>query len=251
MTTGHATIDAFFSCDSMEPEGADAHYTETLVRLPGIGTRYERPAIPAEATRAQFSLPRERALLLCPQSLFKIHPDNDALFAEVLSRNPDAILVLIAGRHPAITDQFMRRLMRVFEQQGLAVQQRTRLIAQVGHDDYLRLNLVCDAMLDTLHWSGGNTSLDALACGLPIVTLPGAFMRGRQSAGMLSLMGITELIARDRDDYLAIAARLVAEPAWRRDLAARIRAAHGRLFNVSDGIERLQALLQVEALQSR
>ena len=64
-------------------------------------------------------------------------------------------------------------------------------------------------------------------------------------------MGITELIARDRDDYLAIAARLVAESAWRRDLAARIRAAHGRLFNVSDGIERLQALLQVEALQSR
>ena len=78
-------------------------------------------------------------------------------------------------------------------------------------------------MVDTLHWSGGNTSLDALACGLPVVTLPGAFMRGRQSAGMLSLLGVPELIARDRADYVSLASRLIAEPAWRRSLADRIR----------------------------
>jgi predicted O-linked N-acetylglucosamine transferase (SPINDLY family) len=27
-------------------------------------------------------------------------------------------------------------------------------------------------MLDSVHWSGGNTSIDAIAAGLPIVTLP-------------------------------------------------------------------------------
>ena len=42
MTTGHPTIDAFVSCEVMEPQGAEAHYTEALVRLPGIGTRYSR-----------------------------------------------------------------------------------------------------------------------------------------------------------------------------------------------------------------
>ena len=87
------------------------------------------------------------------------------------------------------------------------------------------LALVHDAMIDTLHWSGGNTSLDGLACGLPIVTLPGAYMRGRQSAGMLGLLGLPELVAHDRADYLAIAARLVRDAGWRRELTARIPAA--------------------------
>ena len=54
------------------------------------------------------------------------------------------------------------------------------VLPAVPHDDYQRVNLACDAMLDTLHWSGGNTTLDALACGLPVVTLPGAFMITRQ-----------------------------------------------------------------------
>jgi CRISPR-associated protein Csy1 len=244
VTSGHATIDAFISCAAMEPEGAQAHYTESLVQLPAIGTRYERVNLPGSATRQQFGLPEKRALLLCPQSLWKIHPDNDALFAEVLAANPDALLVLFAGRHPAVTDQFMRRLGRTLGEHGLAIRERVRVLPQVGHDDYLRANLVCDAMLDTLHWSGGNTSLDALACGLPIVTLPGAFMRGRQSAGMLGLVGAHELIARDRADYLTISARLAADGPWREKLSARIRAEQGRLFDVPDAIDALQRLLQ-------
>jgi predicted O-linked N-acetylglucosamine transferase (SPINDLY family) len=105
-------------------------------------------------------------------------------------------------------------------------------------------------MIDTLHWSGGNSSLDALACGLPVVTLPGAFMRGRQSAGMLDLLGVPELIAADRSAYLGLAARLAGDEVWRRELAARIGAAQSRLFDVSDAIDRLQLLLQADDILS-
>ncbi|MGH8714591.1 MAG: tetratricopeptide repeat protein, partial [Casimicrobiaceae bacterium] len=69
VTTGHATIDAFVSCAAMETADAPSHYTEKLVLLPGIGTRYELPSLPAAGTREQFSLPADRCLLLCPQSL--------------------------------------------------------------------------------------------------------------------------------------------------------------------------------------
>jgi CRISPR-associated protein Csy1 len=243
VTTGHATIDAFISCAAMEPENAQEHYSERLIMLPGIGTRYQRLPVPADGTRQQFALPDGRTLLLCPQSLWKIHPDNDALFAELLAANPNAMLVLFAGKHPAITDTFMRRLERAFAERGLALRERALMLPQVGHDDYLRINRLCDAMLDTLHWSGGNTSLDALACGLPVVTLPGDFMRGRQSAGMLGLLGVNELVARDRDDYFAIAARLIRDPAWRRELAARIRAAESKLFDTQGATRTLQAFL--------
>jgi len=250
VTTGHPTIDAFVSCEPMEPEGAEAHYTETLVKLPGIGTRYPKLDLPRDASRARFGLPEDRTLLLCPQSLWKIHPDNDLLFSELLAANAAALLVLFEGRHSAVGAQFTRRLERVLAEHGLAMRERVRVLPQVGHDDYLRINLVCDAMLDTLHWSGGNTSLDALACGLPIVTLLGAFMRGRQTAGMLRLLGVPELIARNRADYLALAARLVADPSWRRELSQRIRAGEGCLFDVPDAIAPLQTLLQTGALAS-
>src|SRR5262249_12107403 len=158
------------SCDLMEPEDAQSHYTEPLVKLPGIGTRYEAPDVPQEASRERFGLPADRPLLLCPQSLWKIHPDNDALFAEILAANPAALLVMFQGRHPAVEGQFMRRLGRALDEHGVSLRERSRVLPMVGHDDYLRVNLICDAMLDTLYWSGGNTSLDALACCLPIVT---------------------------------------------------------------------------------
>ncbi len=114
VTTGHATIDEFISCAAMEPPDAQAQYTEQLRLLPGIGTSYARPEVPADASRAALNLPAEATLLLCPQSLFKIHPDNDALFADILHAIPGALLILFSGRHPAVTDQFMRRLERVF-----------------------------------------------------------------------------------------------------------------------------------------
>jgi CRISPR-associated protein Csy1 len=98
-------------------------------------------------------------------------------------------------------------------------------------------------MLDTLHWSGGNTTLDALACGLPVVTLPGAFMRGRQSAAMLRAVGAGELIARDSDDYRGIAARVVGDRAFRLRMAQTIRGGLGELFDRPEPVRAFAELL--------
>jgi CRISPR-associated protein Csy1 len=231
VTSGHATIDAFVTCAQMEPPDADAHYVEQLIRLPGIGTCYRRPALPDRVGRAQLGLPEDRVLLLCPQSLFKVHPDNDDLFARVLAENPAATLVLFDGRHPHVTTRFTDRLMRAFEQRGVSIGERLIVLPPAPHIDYLRINMACDAMLDTLHWSGGNTTIDALACGLPVVTLPGAFMRGRQSAAMLRIVGAGELVAATQDDYRSIAARLIGDPAWRDRMATVIREGAGALFD--------------------
>ena len=226
VTTGHPTIDVFLSSAAMEPADATSHYTEKLVALPGIGTRYRAPEAPADATRERCGLPADVPLLLCPQSLFKIHPDNDALFARVLDAAPAAMLVGFEGRDTGLTARYRMRLA------GAGVPaHRLLLLPQCAHHDFLRINAVCDAMLDTLHWSGGNTSLDALACGLPIVTLPGTFMRGRQSAGMLRLMGIDELVAQDAADYVRIVVRLLDDNAWRESISSRIRAAQARIFD--------------------
>jgi CRISPR-associated protein Csy1 len=209
----------------MEPAEGASHYTERLVTLPGIGTRYAAPAARA-GDRARIGLPADAPLLLCPQSLFKIHPGNDALFARVLDAVPGSLLVLYEGRDPALTARFRARLARA----GIP-EARLRFLAQRSHEEFLAVNESCDVMLDTLRWSGGNTSLDAIASGLPIVTLPGAYMRGRQSAGMLETMGLHELVASDGDDYVRKAAAVATDAAYRRELSSKIVGMRERIFD--------------------
>jgi CRISPR-associated protein Csy1 len=143
--------------------------------------------------------------------LFKIHPENDDLIARVVASDSSITLVLFAERYPSMTHAFMRRLALSFERHGLSLRERARVLPRVSHEDYLRVNLACDLMLDTLHWSGGNTTLDAIACGLPLVTLPGKYMRGRQSAAMLRLIGLPELIAGDAAEFVRIAGDLAGD----------------------------------------
>lgn len=235
MTPGHRNIDYYLSCAEMEPENAQQHYSEKLSLLPGMGTRYATPESPtkdiAQKKREDFLLPADKTLYLLPQSLFKIHPDNDALITALLKQDPNGVLVMFAAPYEAWTQAFVTRLSLAFAKAGIATAGRVKVLPSMSHDDYKRVNQLCDVMVDTLYWSGGNTSLDALAMGLPMVTLRGEFMRGRQSAAMLSLMGLDELIAKDEADYLRIALRLGTDPVYRRSMADRIAKNRDKIFN--------------------
>ncbi len=234
VTPGHKTIDYFLSCAAMEPPGAQAHYNERLLLLPGIGTRYERPHISATVKgkkRDNYELPEDRHLYLFPQSLFKIHPANDRLIVSVLANDENATLVMFAGQNQDITQRFVARLAIAFAEQGVSQQGRVKILPAVSHDDYKQINRLCDVMLDSLYWSGGNTSLDALAMGLPIVTLPGELMRGRQTMAMLKLLGLDELIANSNEDYLKIALRLATDKPYRQQISERIIANQAQLFD--------------------
>jgi predicted O-linked N-acetylglucosamine transferase (SPINDLY family) len=243
VTTGHANMDVFLSSEAMEPPGAQSHYTERLVTLPGLGTCYPRPTVPEPASRASLGLPEDAILYLFPQSLFKIHPDNDALLVEILAREPRAVIVMFQSRFAPITQQYIERLTRRFAGRGLATAGRVRMMPNMGHAEYLRVNLACDVMLDSLYWSGGNTSLDAIACGLPVVTRPVGLMRGRQSAGMLSIMGLDELVAGDDEAWIETALRLGRDAGHRAAVRGLISERSDRLFGQEAPVRALEAFL--------
>ncbi len=246
VTPGHRMIDYFVSCAAMEPPDAQSHYNERLLTLSGIGTRYEKPRLSAEVaakTRRDYQLPEEARLYLFPQSLFKIHPANDKLLVAAMANDPQGVLVMFAGQNDAITQKFVARLLAAFVAIGLPSQGRVKILPSVRHDDYKRINQLCDLMLDTLHWSGGNTSLDALAMGLPIVTLPGQFMRGRQTMAMLKLLTVEELIASSTDAYLSIANKLATDREYRNQISHRILHNQARLFDDTKPTQELGKLL--------
>jgi predicted O-linked N-acetylglucosamine transferase (SPINDLY family) len=110
--------------------------------------------------------------------------------------------------------------------------------------DYWNLNLVSDVFLDSLGWSGGLTSLEAIACGLPIVTLPGKFMRGRHSYAMLTQLGSTETIASDETNYVDIAVRLGLNHNLRETLGKKIAANYERLYSDLLNVRALEWFLE-------
>lgn len=245
VTTGHATIDYFFSSSEMEPVDADAHYREQLVRLPGIGTDYtppswQEPKSMAEA-REELGLPKDRKLYFFPQSIYKIHPDNDDLLAEILREDPRGLLVLFPGHTGETTDQYLGRLAARLKSQGMDVHDRVLVLPIMSRQTYMRVNAACDVMLDSLHWSGGNTSLDAFAASLPVVTLPGAFMRGRQTLGMLKSMSILDLVVDAKQAYVELATTIANDSKARCDFVERIKTQRRKLFHERAAIEAMAA----------
>jgi len=243
-TTGLQNVDWFLSSREMEPEGAQADYSEKLALLPGLGTRYAVPAGEEPGTRADFGLPEGKRLYLVPQSIFKIHPDNDAILAEVLARDPQGCIVMFAANYDVLTDRFVARISLELRKRGLEVADRFIFLPYMTHGAYLRLNRLCDVMLDTVHWSGGNTSLDALAGGLPVVTLPGTIMRGRQSMAMLTILGVPELVASSAEGYVDLAVAVASDAARREALSASITRNHGALFDRDEPVDAFNDFLE-------
>jgi len=243
VTTGMDTIDYFLSADACEPDNAAEHYSERLVRLPNLGCYLDPPAATPRS-----NLPTdagEEFRFLCVQSADKLHPAHDALFARVLQANPHARLDVLCNAETAGTvDALAVRLHTEFSRHGIDFQSRCRIHAKLPIAEYQRFLDGADACLDSLDFSGGITSLDSLWRDLPIVTLPGPLMRGRQSYGMLKLLGLDELIAADLDDYVRIATRLAQDAKWRGALAQRIQAAKGRLYRDEDVIHALATFLR-------
>ncbi|MFA5684270.1 MAG: tetratricopeptide repeat protein [Lysobacteraceae bacterium] len=242
MTSGMDSIDYFLSPDSMEPEDAQAHYSERLQRLPGVGVCMPARRDPTPGkTRADFDLEEQQVVFTSPQSLWKYRPGDEHAFARVAAGVDNAIVLFVEEGMPARTRTFTTRLRAACDAAGVDFDTRMRISPRRKYADYLALLQLSDAFLDSFHWSGGVTTFDALALGVPVVTLPGTRMRGRQSYGMLKELGIEDTIAKDVDDYVRIAHRLGKDAAWRQDISGRILANHARLFDDQRSIHALEA----------
>jgi predicted O-linked N-acetylglucosamine transferase (SPINDLY family) len=116
-------------------------------------------------------------------------------------------------------------------------------LPRLGQGAFIAATGQCDIFLDSINWSGGNTTLESLAHDLPIVTLPGPLMRGRHSTAILRMMGVTETIAETVDDYVSIAVRLARDESWRHAVRARMSANKHRVFRDRECIAKLEDVL--------
>lgn len=228
VTTGLNTIDYFLSSQLMEPENGQEHYSEILICLPNIGVSYPQPEdIPNDRkTRSHYQLKEDGIIYLCVQAFFKYLPQYDYILPEIALQVPEAQFLFLRGK-----ELLTKRLDRAFAAVGLKSEDYCVFRTIPERYDYLMLNLISDVFLDTFTWSGGNTSLEAIACNLPIVTCPGEFMRGRHADSFLKMMGVTDTIAKNEADYINIAVKLGLDKTWRQEIADRLQQNQNKLFD--------------------
>jgi protein O-GlcNAc transferase len=131
-----------------------------------------------------------------------------------------------------VTRRFEKRLARAFAAEGLNWQRHCVIHPRQSQGDFLALNQQATVFLDAPGWSGNNSALEALACGLLPVTLPGPMFRMRHSLAILRRIGLDDaLVARDADDYVARVVQMASDPAWAHTQRARLAETAHTVFD--------------------
>ena len=245
-TTGIPTVDYFISSALCEPQDGDAHYSEQLARLPVMGNWIRRPQLPEAKSREALGLPSSAHHYGCLQSVFKLQPDFDVIFGDILRRDDTARIVLLEGHKPYWTEQFKTRL-----QQALGSSyERVLFMPRQDEAGYLQLASAMDVLLDPIHFGGGNTTYEAIAAGTPVVTLPSPYLRGRLTLGIYKQLGINDLIADSAETYAEIAVSLAKNSDQRENLRRRIEERCDLIFEDDRAVTSTEDFFERAIVQS-
>jgi predicted O-linked N-acetylglucosamine transferase (SPINDLY family) len=223
-TTGLETMDYLLTDGFYAPPEGQRMFTEQLVRLPANHLcfrppAYAPPVAPCPAAR------RGYPTFGCFNNLAKVNAAVVAGWAQILQRVPGARLLL---KTHALTDRATReRYHKRFQAHGI-VPERVDLVGPSPHAELLAQYGQIDVALDPFPYCGGWSTCEALWMGVPVVTLAGPSFLSCVGAGLLSSVGLPELIAQSVEQYVECAVELGRDVArlarLREGLRARLAA---------------------------
>jgi predicted O-linked N-acetylglucosamine transferase (SPINDLY family) len=244
-TTGYPTIDFFLSSDLMEPSDADDHYSEKLIRLPNLSYYYEPfdDNVPP-LRREDIGLRPDATVFWCGRSLYTYLPEFDQVFPRIAKAVPNSQFAFIEYQKGTyVTGQFRERLDRAFAKLGLQYKEHCLFLRRLSQPEFSAAASLCDIVLDSIGWSGANSTMESLPHSLPVVTMPASMMRGRHAPAILTMIGVTETIAATLDEYVHIAVRLALEQDWRAAIRQKMRDNSHRAYRDLDCIRALEEFM--------
>jgi predicted O-linked N-acetylglucosamine transferase (SPINDLY family) len=198
-TTGLKAMDGLIADRFHVPAGEEAAYVERVLRLPDTLFCFDPPT----ETPAVSPLPASSGRPFCFGCFHnpaKINRGVADLWARILAAVPGASAYFAyAGYDVAEVQQ---RIRGWFADAGIAPD-RIRFGGRLPRREHLARYGEVDLALDPFPYSGSTTTAEALWMGVPVVTMPGQSFAGRHSLSHLSVIGLTETIACDAEDYLA------------------------------------------------
>jgi len=238
-TTGLPAMDYRLTDSVADPAGeADRFATEKLIRIDPCAWCYA----PVHAT-PEVAAPRSGAITFGSFNILaKLSAPTLETWGSLLRELPGSRLKLksFAANEPAVREQLARGL----RDQGI----EPARLEVLGHQDDAREHLArygeIDIALDPFPYNGTTTTCEALWMGVPVVTLAGARHAGRVGASLLRGVGLEELIAKDRESYVAATLALASDRSRLAGLRAELRGRMQRspLMDAAGFCRRLEAV---------
>jgi predicted O-linked N-acetylglucosamine transferase (SPINDLY family) len=218
-TTGAAYIDYVVGDPVVTPIAHAEHFSEAIAQLPGCYQPNDaKRARPARSRRADWALPDDALLLCAFHQSYKISEAVFDTWCKLLYARPDAVLWLL--RWNTNVEQALRA---AAAQRGLAPE-RLLFAPLLPLEQHLSRLAHADLYLDAWPCNAHTTAGEALWVGVPVVTLLGATFAQRVAASLLHAVRLDELVAADRDGYVAAALALAADPPRREALRTHLLA---------------------------
>ncbi len=230
-TSGLPTIDYYLSAAAFEPEDAQQNYSEKLVTLPNLGCYYQPLDIVREPLSLdELGLPNDEPLFICPGTPFKYAPRHDWIYPAIARQLGRCRFAFFKYPLENLSKRLMQRLRASFTQTGLRSEDHVVELPWLSKGRFASLMAQADAYLDTIGFSGFNSAMQAIECGLPVETREGKYLRGRLASGILRRMRAPDLIAQDEGQYVELAARLALKGPLRDRVVGTIQQAPHVLY---------------------
>ncbi len=201
-TTGLPTIDYLLADARAIPVADEPHYVEAIERLPCHHLCFKEPVFDVAAGTRSLGLTFSFG---CFTDSANIGNDVIDLWATILSETPKSILFL---KSKDLNDESVRnRLRSQFARQEIGPE-RLQLEGSLSREDRLMAHRNVDLVLDPFPVNGRMATLESLWMEIPVLSLRGDRFSGRIGGGILSAVGLDELVAASQSDYRRLAREL-------------------------------------------
>jgi predicted O-linked N-acetylglucosamine transferase (SPINDLY family) len=238
-TTGAPFVDFFIADDVTVPPGAEAHFSERVLRMDRcfMPSDPKRP-VPEPAARASLGLPAGAVVLCSFNQAVKIRPDTFASWCAILQSVPNALLWLRDPGEPA-------RSRLVAAAARWRVDSRLVFAAHVAtREEHMARLAAADLALDTFPYGSHTNAVDALWAGVPLITTRGETFASRVGASLLHGAGLDEWVFDDAAKASSAVVALASEPGALQAAKAKARGARASaLFDAAGFARSLESVL--------
>jgi predicted O-linked N-acetylglucosamine transferase (SPINDLY family) len=113
-------------------------------------------------------------------------------------------------------------------------------VPQQSRQGYSALMQSADLLLDTIGFSGFNTAMQAIACGLPVITREGRFQRTKHASAILRTIEVEELITETETEYIDLVEKLILDQELLYSIKSKIKQNENYLYRNKNAIRALE-----------
>lgn len=228
VSTFGSEIDYYISGADVEiSSGAEANYSERLVVLPGLGITNKYPNYKLrnknKKSVSKNKKSREPVIINCSWLSHKINYPMVEILKEIVTSSKRNILFMIFGGGGEALVRNNGFLPFARDLEAILGKDCFELIPGKPYEEYMASMEAGDMCIESYHFGGCNIVADTLYLRKPIVTFEGDRWYNRIGSQMRRSIGLSELIATNRSEYIELTLKLIHDDQYRFSIQEKLQ----------------------------